>query len=224
MHAPSDQIVRIWDLPTRLFHWGLVISVAVCWVSASLLDNAMTLHLYAGYTALTLLIFRVFWGFIGSSTARFDHFVTGIRPALDYTRTLLQTGSSSQVGHNPLGGWSALALLTLALVTTISGLFANDAVQTWGPLAHFVSADASDSLSDVHRIAFNILAWLIGLHVAAVLFYRFYKRDNLIVPMITGNKQLASSPGHLVFASNLRALGWLALAAAITSVIVLKGG
>lgn len=185
--TPHQQQVEVWDLPTRLFHWGLVICFIVSWASASLFDN-MQIHYYAGYTMLTLVLFRIVWGFAGSSTARFSHFVRGPRALIAYARSLPQRSRSTHFGHNPGGGWAVLGMLGLLLLQAATGLFSNDEDGTKGPLAHWVSDDLSDTLSTVHSVAFDFLLGLIGLHIAAVLFYRFFKQDNLIVAMITGRK------------------------------------
>ncbi len=216
--------ITLWDLPTRLFHWGLVGTIAVCWVSGELLDDAMTLHIWAGYCALALLLFRVMWGFFGSETARFSQFVTSPPQVAAYVRTLLQRKPGTHAGHNPLGGWSVLVLLALSLTVTVSGLFSNDEVSTWGPLAHRITPDLSDRLSDMHGIAFNVLAGVIALHVLAVLFYRLYKRDNLILPMITGRKPVSAAVPRPALASNGRALLLFTVAAAAVALLPLLAG
>lgn len=212
---PNSQTVKVWDLPVRLLHWSIAICFVVSWATASWFDDTMQIHLYSGYTLLVLVLFRIVWGFVGSSTARFSHFVSGVRPVLAYTGTLLQPRAHHHLGHNPLGGWVVLAMLSLLLFQAITGLFSNDDLLTTGPLAHWVSKDVSDLFSNVHSIAFDFLIAIIGLHIAAVLFYRFFKHDNLITPMVTGYKTLPHDiPTHPVhISSNWRAIALLMLIA-----------
>ncbi len=206
MSEPERKPIRVWDLPTRVFHWALVALVAVSWVSAEIGGNAMEYHVWSGYAVLTLVLFRLLWGVVGSQTARFSDFIRGPRAAWRHLRALFGGPGEAHVGHTPLGGWMILALLTGLLVQAGTGLFANDDIMTQGPLSRKVSKDMSDWLTGVHKENFEILLALIGLHVAAVLFYWLVKRDNLIVPMITGRKRVdAATP-----APRLRT-AWLAL-------------
>ncbi|MHB9017845.1 MAG: cytochrome b/b6 domain-containing protein, partial [Burkholderiales bacterium] len=108
--------IKVWDLPVRLFHWGAVLCFFVSWASASLFDVTMEIHLYSGYIMLTLILFRIVWGFAGSSTARFSHFVRGPRSFMAYLRTLRQPEPSHYLGHNPGGGWAVIAMLSLLLL------------------------------------------------------------------------------------------------------------
>ncbi len=218
----SSNTTIIWDLPTRLFHWGLVAGITTCWISASWLDNAMTLHIWAGYFTLSLLLFRMMWGFVGSETARFSHFLRMPKHVISYASTLTLRQPSKHPGHNPLGGWSVIILLAASLFMAITGLFANDQVSTWGPLAHRVTDDLSDRITDWHRTGFDILTAVIGLHLTAIAFYRFYKQDNLILPMITG-KSTAPSMRPMVRVGNLRALLMYVISTGIVAAVVLAG-
>lgn len=203
----ANRSIKIWDLPTRLFHWSLVILFGISWASIELSDDAFNIHMYSGYAILSLVLFRLLWGVFGSSTARYTTFVRGLRPTIAYTKTLLRPEPSNQIGHNPLGGWMALLMVFFLLFQAGSGLFANDDVTNEGPLVHWISKDFSDILSGLHEKSFDILLVLVGVHIAAVLFYRFYKRDNLITPMITGRKpSVDETPTNLRFTS-----GWVAL-------------
>jgi cytochrome b len=182
---------RVWDLPVRLFHWALVALIATSWTTAEIGGNAMQYHQWSGMSILTLVLFRVLWGFFGSTRARFWDFVRGPRAAFAYARGLLRGGAAFYPGHNPLGGWMVLALLASLLVQTGTGLFANDDVMIEGPLAGHISKETSDWLTGIHHVNFAVLLVLIALHVAAALFYLLVKRDNLVLPMITGRKPLA---------------------------------
>lgn len=180
--------VFVWDVPVRLFHWTMVVLIAVSWITAEL--GSMTWHMRSGYAILALVVFRLLWGFFGSRHARFASFVRGPAAVLAYARSIRSGAAVVHPGHNPLGGWSVLALLIVVLVQACTGLFANDDIATEGPMVRYVSAATSSLLTSVHHINFNVLLGLVGLHVAAVLFYLLVKRDNLIVPMFTGRKRL----------------------------------
>lgn len=188
--ASRSRPVRVWDLPVRLFHWSLVVLAVISFTTAQIGGNAMQYHEWSGLTILTLVLFRVLWGFAGSTHARFADFLHGPRSALDYARTLLRGRPAFHAGHNPLGGWMVLMLLASLLVQAGTGMFANDDIMIEGPLAKHVSKDTSDLLTRVHHINFNVLAALVTAHIGAALFYLWGKRENLILPLITGRKQV----------------------------------
>ena len=180
--------VLVWDLPTRLFHWLLVIFVIISFVTGNIGGNAMQYHEWGGFAILALLLFRLVWGFVGSRESRFVTFVYGPSAVISYARMLLRRNSVHYLGHNPLGGWSVIALLFTLLVQAVTGLFANDDIITEGPLFDWVGKATSDWLTKVHKLNQQVIIALVCVHVAAVLFYFFYKRQNLILPMITGVK------------------------------------
>jgi cytochrome b len=218
----ASKTIQVWDLPTRLFHWSLVILIAISWTSAEVGGNAMQYHLWAGYAALGLVGFRVLWGLAGSDTARFASFVKGVGPVRHYLGKLRRGATAATVGHNPLGGWMIVIMLTALAIQVGTGLFANDDIATEGPLYHLVSKDLSDTLTEIHGFAFDVLLALIGLHVAAVLFYRFVKRENLVTPMLTGRKQVDDHVPAPKMAGHGRALVAAALAAGVAYFIVMK--
>jgi len=185
--------IRIWDLPTRLGHWMLVALFAFSWWSAE--NHHMDWHRWSGYGVLTLLLFRLYWGVVGSSTARFAHFVRGPRAFLRYLRTLPDRPGEITVGHNPMGGWSVMLLLGLLLVQTGTGLFAvdTDGIES-GPLASLVSFGMGRDIADIHELSFNLMLAAVGLHILAIVFYLVYKRENLIAAMVTGDKFLPTHP------------------------------
>jgi len=193
--ARAARRVRVWDLPVRLFHWTLVVLLATSWISAEIGGNAMQIHEWSGMSVLALVLFRLAWGFLGSTHARFASFVRSPMEALRYGRTLFGAHSPRHLGHNPLGGWMVLALLVNLAVQAGTGLFANDDIMIEGPLAVHVSKDTSDLLTQVHEISFNVLLVLVALHIAAALFYLVFKRENLIGPMITGSKTVNDDGG-----------------------------
>jgi len=186
----SLRFIPVLDLPVRLFHWSLVVLLVISWTTAEIGGNAMTYHLWSGYTILTLILFRLLWGFWGSTHARFNDFVRGPRVAIRYARALLQGETPLYPGHNPLGGWMVILLLLVLLVQVGTGLFANDDIAVEGPLYPCVSKAGSDFLTRIHKLNFDILLILISLHVLAILFYLVAKHENLIVPMLTGRKWL----------------------------------
>jgi cytochrome b len=177
----------VWDLPTRLFHWTLVVLVGLSWWSAE--NDQQDLHLYLGYGVLSLLLFRIGWGVGGSSTARFSSFVRGPGAVVRYVRDRFHW---PLVGHAPLGALSVLALLAMLFVIVGTGLFAADEDGLFsGPLAYLVSVGVSDTMTGLHEELFDVLLVLIGLHVAAILLYRLALGRNLLGPMITGKAELA---------------------------------
>jgi cytochrome b len=184
-----DRSILVWDLPTRLFHWLLLILVIVSFVTGYTGGLWMQYHVWSGCSILGLLIFRLVWGLIGGRYARFSSFVRGPGTALRYASGLLHRVAQQYLGHNPLGGWSVLAMLTALLIQAITGLFANDDIFTTGPLYSWVSKATSDWLTHIHRLNQEVILLLVGLHVAAVLFYLFIKGENLIIPMLTGRKR-----------------------------------
>jgi cytochrome b len=181
---------RVWDIPVRVFHWLLVALIVVSFTTAQIGGNAMRIHELSGFSILTLVLFRVLWGIFGSTYARFSDFVRHPRQAIEYAKSLRRGRSPFYAGHNPLGGWMVVALLLCLLVQTGTGLFANDDVMTEGPLFDWVSKRTSDILSRIHEVNFYVLLALITLHVAAALYYLWGKRDNLILPLLTGRKQV----------------------------------
>ncbi|MGD8366543.1 MAG: cytochrome b/b6 domain-containing protein [Desulfobacterales bacterium] len=207
--------VRVWDLPTRLFHWLLVLLVAVSFVTGEIGGAWMQYHVWSGCAIFGLLAFRIMWGFWGGRYARFSAFVRGPKAVLRYARAFWQKGSERHLGHNPLGGWSVLAMLAALLVQAATGLFSNDDIFTEGPLYPWVSKATSDWLTTIHRLNQEILLVLVAVHVAAVLFYLIFKRDNLIGPMFTGCirwQEPAESSGNR--------LGLAALVAGISAALV----
>lgn len=215
--APATTPVAVWDLPIRLFHWLLVGLVAACWATGEF--GKLDLHMTLGTAALALLLFRLAWGVAGSATARFAGFVKGPGAILAYLRQSRSGHPPPVLGHNPLGACSVLALLALLILQGVTGLFTNDDVLTEGPLVHLVSGKASALLSTLHRAGFKLLLALIGLHVAAVLFYLLVKKDNLIRPMVTGTRPMPAGVAGVRFASP-----WLALVLAAASAAAVWGG
>lgn len=189
--------VLVWDLPLRLFHWLLVLLVFTSVVSAEIGGNAMQIHLLSGYSILTLLLFRILWGFLGGTHARFADFVRGPAAAIAYLSALRRHEASRHLGHNPAGAWSVVAMLVVLLTQAATGLFANDDISTEGPLAKLVSKALSDRITGIHDLNSSLLFVLIGLHLSAVAYYFVYKRENLVTPMLTGYKDAATAVGEV---------------------------
>jgi cytochrome b len=216
----GESRVRVWDLPTRLFHWLIVALFAFSWWTAEY--DHLDWHMWSGYGILTLVLFRIAWGFVGSATARFDNFLRGPRAFLAYGRHLFDRSAPATPGHNPMGGWSVLALLLLLLTQTVLGLFAIDVdgLES-GPLNYLVSFDTGRAASHLHSLVFNLLLAFTGLHVVFIAFYLVYKRENLVSAMLVGAKRMPQAPGQsLKFVSAWRALLWLTIALAVVKVII----
>lgn len=207
--------VLIWDLPTRLFHWLLAALVAGSFASGKLGGNAMLYHEWCGEAVLALLLFRVAWGFIGSSPSRFRTFLAGPATVFRYVLTILRRDADQHLSHNPLGGWSVMAMLFALLIQAGTGLFANDDIATEGPLYKWISKAASDRLTSIHHFNHDIIIALVAVHVAAVLFHLVYKRENLILPMITGMRSWKGSPKMAVTPAPV----WLAAIVAIATAL-----
>ena len=173
----------MWDLPVRLVHWLLAVLIAFSWWSVR--NHHTDRHIWSGIAILTLLMFRLLWGFFGSSTARFAIFVRGPRGVVDYLR-----GRWIGIGHTPLGALSVVALLLAVLVQVSLGLISQDEDGLYfGPLAALVSSDTSDRARDIHELWFNVILVLVVLHVGAIMFYRL-RGKMLTKPMITGRAVL----------------------------------
>ena len=193
----------------RIVHWSFVALLPALWWTAE--TRQMDLHFTLGLTMLGLVVFRLAWGVFGSSTARFKQFVTGPGAILRYLKT---SDDAPHIGHNPLGALSVVALLALLGLQVGLGLFAQDtdAVSS-GPLNHLVSWDAATAASDAHGIVFNVLLAIIALHVAAILFYRFVRKNDLVTPMINGRRAVATGVAQPSVASWIKAVGVAIIAA-----------
>jgi cytochrome b len=190
MNAPL-QAVRVWDLPTRLFHWTLAACVAFSVVSAHVGGNAMVWHFRSGYVVLTLLAFRILWGLLGGRWSRFASFAYPPDSILRYLRGQSRADDHHDVGHNPLGAFSVFGLLAILAVQVSTGLFADDDLGNTGPLIKFVSSASSSLLTKWHSTFGQwLILLLVALHVSAIGFYWVRRRQNLVRPMLTGDKQL----------------------------------
>lgn len=193
------KIIRVWDLPIRLFHWLLVLCITGSLISVNLGGNAIEWHAYFGYTILTLLIFRFIWGFIGSKHARFSSFMPTRAAIMEY----LQGKSPRLLGHNPIGALSVFALLFVLSVQVFTGLFVDDEIAFQGPLAKYVPNYVVSFLSEIHEGNQVLIYTLIAIHISAIWFYKKYKGENLVKPMLTGDKEIDPSEEANYLASDL---------------------
>jgi len=180
--SPSIRQVRIWDLPTRIFHWSLVICIVGAFITVKAGVLWMDWHMRFGLATIALICFRVIWGLMGPRYARFSHFLKGPRAIVRY----LADRSSHAAGHNPLGGWSVVAMLAIFGFQAFSGLFTTDDILASGPLAH-LNDDWTATLTGLHKGGEWILVAMVALHVLAVLWYQWVVRQNLVGPMIHGD-------------------------------------
>ena len=218
--APRDGAgasrIAVWDLPTRLLHWTMVGLIAFSWWSAE--EEQLEWHMWSGYAVLTLLLFRLMWGFVGSSTAKFRNFIRGPRGVLGYLR---DTKGWTAVGHTPLGALSVVALLGLLALQVATGLInSDDDGLHEGGLAALVSYDFSEVAHDLHEDLFDYLLVFIGLHVAAIVFYRLFMGKRLVGPMITGFARAEGASQPMRKGKWWVALLCLAAAVAITRWII----
>lgn len=218
--------VSAWDLPTRLFHWLLLLLIICAYATSTfaeaLGDNSLLWHRINGLAILHLLVFRLLWGFFGSSTARFSSFLVWPWRTVSYALALIQGKSRPFLGHNPLGAWMVVALLGVVATQALLGLFSSDDTAiAAGPLYRLVSSDTVELFTKWHHRLFKlVLLPLIGLHILANVFYALVKREPLIKAMVTGKKPAHSysdaaqtmMPQHLM----IRAAFCLVAASALT--------
>lgn len=190
IHAPSYlHKVRVWDLPTRVFHWALVLCIVGLVITGNVGGNAMIWHFRIGLTVLALLLFRLVWGLVGGRWSRFAAFIYSPRSIVNYLQGKARPEHS--VGHTPTGAGSVFALLAILLAQVGTGLISDDEIAFAGPLTRFVSGATTQLATNYHT---NIGKWiilaLVVLHIAAILFY-LWRKENLIKPMLNGDKQLS---------------------------------
>ena len=215
--------VIVWDAPTRLFHWILVLLIAFQYASGEFGLLPMAWHFRLGYATLALIVFRVLWGFAGSRSSRFSSFVRGPATVARYLFDSLRGRPRSYLGHNPLGGWSVLLMLACVAVQATSGLFSSDDLTETGPLAARVSDRTVELMTRIHHLGRYVLLALIVLHLMAVLMHWAIRRDNLVAPMLHGRKQ-AGGAEDVRPVSPWRALALAAVSAAAVWTVIVWGG
>ena len=225
--APVCAPVRVWDLPTRSFHWLLAAAVTGSVVSAKIGGGAMVWHFRFGYVVLTLVCFRLLWGMLGGRWSRFSSFIYAPGTVLRYLRGRTAPAEHLDVGHSPAGAASVFALLGILAVQLGTGLVADDEIANQGPLYKFVSSETALTAASWHRSWGQwLVLGLVALHVAAILFYLFKKHTDLVTPMLRGDKLLppgtpASADGA---AQRAGALVLVALCAGLTWWVARQAG
>ena len=183
-----SQKIRVWDLPTRCFHWALVLCLVALLTTAQIGGDAMAWHFRAGYAVLSLLLFRLIWGVVGGKWSRFGAFLYAPATVLAYLQGRGRPEHS--IGHNPLGAASVFAMLGFLLLQVASGLFSDDEIAAAGPLSKFVSSAVASAATSYHTTAGKMMVIaLVLLHIGAIVFYYVKKRENLLQPMLVGDKE-----------------------------------
>lgn len=200
----SEPRVFIWDFPTRLFHWALVAAITWSWISIEILGDLQQ-HFRAGYCVITLLIFRFFWGFLGSFYARFKRLFFKPAEIAAYLKAFASPNSKKYPGHNPLGSLAVIVMLLMLVAQVSTGLFSSDDY-FYGPLAGLVETSTVDQLTGLHHRNFSILQFVIGGHVLAILLYRLVKKERLTSAMIHGYKNKESLTEPVQPATSAKAL------------------
>jgi cytochrome b len=196
-HTHSTQRIRVWDLPTRVFHAILIFSIAGLFITGELGDEVLRFHFWLGYTVLTLVFFRIAWGLVGGHWSRFINFIPTPTRLFTYIRSIREKRSPQHVGHNPLGALSVLAMLIVLLLQVFSGFMSDDEIANTGPWVALVPSDWVELATEYHtEIGKVLLIALIGLHFATVLYYKLFKNTDLISPMLHGDKVLPIHTHH----------------------------
>lgn len=202
-----SQTEKIWDLPVRLFHWLLVLAILLSFLTGkfgediadwflekAIFFDAIVWHARIGYFLMSLLLFRIAWGFVGSSSARFQEWPAAPSQLWRYLKQIAAGEKPSYPGHNPLGSYAVFAMLLLLLIQVGTGLFSEDDIMFSAPLASLVSSETSELLHEWHHLNFDLLLIMIGLHVAAVTVYHLWFKESLVPAMFTGRKPVDKTP------------------------------
>ena len=224
MTKPATDLISapVWDVFVRCFHWSLVSLFTISVASGKVGGEWIVWHMRSGYAILTLILFRLIWGVVGGEYARYGSFLAGPVRGFKFAKGLLGKTHEHVIGHNPVGGWMVVVLLLLLGVQAGLGLFSNDEIATTGPLARYVSDATSITLMGRHRLIGDILLVLVGVHIAAVLFHVFVKKEGIVSAMISGRKQLPpalASEAHGARKASLP-LGFVVLSLAIAAVVI----
>jgi cytochrome b len=196
MSTTKKYAIKVWDISIRIFHWSLVAGIGFLWFSGEEGGNIMTWHIYIGCTMLGLIVYRLFWGIIGSPYARFSEFLKGPSHTFAYLKSILKGEKTDYLGHNPLGGWMVVILMILIFTQAFSGLFSSDDIFTEGPFYSLVSSKTSELFTSIHHLNFNVLLVAIALHIGAVAYHVLIKKEALIKSMLTG-KKLSPRPSRV---------------------------
>lgn len=223
----SASVVRVWDLPTRLFHWLLTLAVVAQLITGNVGGGAMAWHFRVGYFIFALLVFRLVWGLVGGHWSRFASFAYGPSSVLRYLRGQSSSGDLFHVGHNPLGSVSVFAMLALLAIQVATGLVADDEIANVGPLNRYVSSSVAMAATAWHKGPGKALILvLVVLHVGAIAFYYWRRGNNLVRPMLGGDKRLREPAPASVDdrPARLRALAIVVVCALLVTAVVNLGG
>ena len=223
MTKPATDMISapVWDAFVRCFHWSLVSLFAISVASGKVGGEWIVWHMRSGYAILALVVFRLIWGFVGGEYARYTSFLTGPVRGIKFAKGLLGKAPQHVIGHNPVGGWMVVVLLVLLATQAGLGLFSNDEIATTGPLARYVSDETSLTLMSRHRSIGDVLLILVGVHIAAVLFHVFVKKEGIVRAMLTGKKSLPPALASEAIAARKASLplGFIVLSIAIAAVV-----
>jgi cytochrome b len=186
----STKLVKVWDLPIRVFHWLLVAGFFVAYLTE---EELLTVHVWAGYLVLGLLIFRLLWGFVGNDYARFANFLCSPGKSFAYLKEAIALKSKRYLGHNPAGSAMIVLLIIGLFMTVISGLAVYAADQNLGPLADMIGTSNEKLWEEAHEIAANFTLLLVVVHVVGVVFESVIHRENLVKSMWNGHKKSDST-------------------------------
>lgn len=217
MSKNTPRLVLVWDPATRLFHWAIVVLMAVTYLTWRW--DRMLWHAWSGDAVLALILFRLAWGFIGSDSARFAHFLARPAAFLRYISHILVRTADREAGHNPAGGWMVVLLLLLMLGQALTGIYINNEVAVDGPLGDAVPVPIMNLLTDLHSVLWDALLAAMALHVLAIAGYALVKGQDLLLPMLTGRKMLPSDVAAPRTAGAVRALAVLLAAVAVTAAV-----
>jgi cytochrome b len=215
-----DQRVLVWDLPLRIFHWGLAIAFVVSWITAEAGIEWADLHLYSGYSVLGLITFRLIWGIVGTRHARFRNFIRGPRALISGLDHIVKKTAPAAPGHSAVGGWASVVLIVLMLFQAASGLFITDDILFSGPYNSIVSSAVADKLGSFHNFNFNLLIIAVSAHLCVMLWYAVHKNHNLVAPMITGHAHYTPEQG-ISSSDVLRAFICASVAAGLLGVLIM---
>ena len=213
-HQNTERTIKVWDIPTRFFHWSLATLIVVAFISAEAGASVFWVHVYSGTAVLSLVAFRLVWGVLGSRYARFDDFVHGPDTVGTYAKKLMQFRPPHHVGHNPLGGWMVVALLAAVMVISLSGLMTSEDGYV-GPLAFI----GGGWIGELHEGLGHIWIPLVAFHVGGVLVHGLISRENLVRAMVTGNKHVSGDDDT----QGIRPIGFIRPAIAIVIGIAVGG-
>lgn len=209
-------MIKAWDLPTRVFHWLLVLLLLFSWISAKYGDAFLVWHKWNGYAILTLLLSRIVWGLGGSTTSRFVTFVYGIRQMIAYSACLINGTSRHYLSHNPLGGLMVVMMMGFILLQITTGLFSSDEIFGHGPFSQHITGTAVQLMTAYHQSLFYLIMALVAIHVLAVLYHQLIRREKIIEAMFTGKK-----PKHNY--QDIQQIRWKSVYLALAVVLVIAG-